>query len=130
MLCVLILYLSGKTYSLKPTPNDRFFEKLFMGILFTLRVFARNLAEERHFVFRFDVWPRLPYSLQKYNVALCVSMGLLLSGCNVKIWSMKDLPGLVSVVNTMHSICYTEKANTSGISLFQVRTKDKALFCK
>ena len=29
-------------YSLKSTPNDRF-EKLFMAILFTLRVFARNL---------------------------------------------------------------------------------------
>ena len=36
MLCVLILYISGGT------PNDRF-EKLFMAILFTLRVFARNL---------------------------------------------------------------------------------------
>ena len=43
MLCVLILYISGGTYSLKSTPNDRFFEKLLMAILFTLRVFARNL---------------------------------------------------------------------------------------
>ena len=43
MLCVLILYISGGTYSLKSTPNDRFFEKLFMAILFTLRNFARNL---------------------------------------------------------------------------------------
>ena len=29
MLCVLILCVSGGTYSLKSTPNDRFFEKLF-----------------------------------------------------------------------------------------------------
>ena len=43
MLCVLILYISGGTYSLKSAPNDRFFEKLFMAILFSLRVFARNL---------------------------------------------------------------------------------------
>ena len=33
-LCVLILYISGGTYSLKWTPNDRFVEKLFMAILF------------------------------------------------------------------------------------------------
>ena len=43
MLCVLILYINGGTYSLKSLPNDRSFKKLFMAILFTLRVFARNL---------------------------------------------------------------------------------------
>ena len=43
VLCVLNLYICGGTYSLKSTPNDRFFEKLFMTILLTLRVFARNL---------------------------------------------------------------------------------------
>ena len=43
MLCVLILYKTGGTYSLKSPPNERFFEKLFMAILFTLRTFARNL---------------------------------------------------------------------------------------
>ena len=42
MLCMLILYISVGTYNLKSTPNDRFFEKLFMAIWFTLRVFARN----------------------------------------------------------------------------------------
>ena len=63
MLCVLILYISGGTYSLKSIPNDRFFEKLFMAILFTLHtVFARNLLRGNRrrkilFVFRFDVWP-------------------------------------------------------------------------
>ena len=31
MLYVLILYMSGGMYSLKLTPNDRFFEKLFHG---------------------------------------------------------------------------------------------------
>ena len=36
------------TYSLKSTPNDRFYEKLFMEILFTLRVFARNLLRGTH----------------------------------------------------------------------------------
>ena len=43
MLCVLILYISGGYYSLKSTPNDIFFEKLYMTILFTHRVFDRNL---------------------------------------------------------------------------------------
>ena len=60
MLCVLILYiLSGGTYSLKSTPNDRFFlEKLFMAILFTLRVFARNLlrGNRRRNTFRILFW--------------------------------------------------------------------------
>ena len=55
MLCVLILYISGNTYSLKSTPNDTLFEKLFMAILFTLRVFGcwEEIAEEILFVFRF-----------------------------------------------------------------------------
>ena len=48
MLCALILYISGRTYNLKSTPNDIFFEKLFMAILFTLRVFVRNLLRGNH----------------------------------------------------------------------------------
>ena len=58
MLCVLILYISGGTYSLKSTPNDKFFEKLFMAILFTLRVFARNLlrGNRRRNSFRISFW--------------------------------------------------------------------------
>ena len=36
MLCVLILHVSGGTYSLKSTPNDRFFEKRFHGNFFYL----------------------------------------------------------------------------------------------
>ena len=48
--------------SLKSTPNDRFFEKLFMAILFTSQSFARNLLRGNRrrkilFVFCFDVWP-------------------------------------------------------------------------
>ena len=58
MLCVLILYINGRTYSLKSTPNDRFFEKLFMAILFTLRVFARNLlrGNRRRYTFPISFW--------------------------------------------------------------------------
>ena len=33
MLRVFILYISGGTYSSKSTPNDRFFEKLFVAIV-------------------------------------------------------------------------------------------------
>ena len=43
MLRVLILHISGGTYSLKSTTNDRYFKKLVLQILFTLRVFDRNL---------------------------------------------------------------------------------------
>ena len=32
----------------KSTPNDRFFEKVFMTILFTRRAFARNLLRGNH----------------------------------------------------------------------------------
>ena len=42
MLCALILYISGGTYSLKSTPNDRFFEKLFIAIMLTFRVLPES----------------------------------------------------------------------------------------
>ena len=43
MLCVLILYISGGTHSLKSTPNDRFFEKLFMAIfIYSLSFFQKS----------------------------------------------------------------------------------------
>ena len=41
------LYISGWTYSLKWTPNDRFFEKLFMEILFTSQSFCQKSAERK-----------------------------------------------------------------------------------
>ena len=42
MLCVLILDINGGTYSLKSTPNDRFFETLFMAILFDSQSFCQK----------------------------------------------------------------------------------------
>ena len=58
MLCALILYVSGGTYSLTSTPNDRFLRNFFVAGLFTLRVFDRNLLreevdEEIFFIFHF-----------------------------------------------------------------------------
>ena len=43
MLSVLICCMSGGTYSLKSTPNDRFLRSFSRQLLFTLRAFARNL---------------------------------------------------------------------------------------
>ena len=58
MLCVLILYINGGTYSLKSIPNDRFFKKLFIEVLIYLpKICWEEIAEEIIFVFRFDVWP-------------------------------------------------------------------------
>ena len=54
--------MSGGTYSLTSTPNDRFLRNFFMAGLFTLRVIARNLlggSRRRNiffFIFRFDDW--------------------------------------------------------------------------
>ena len=45
MLCVLILYISCWTYSLKSTPNNIFFGKLFMAILFYSQSFWQQSAE-------------------------------------------------------------------------------------
>ena len=47
MLYVLILYISGRTYSLKSTPNDRFFEKLFMAVLIHYQSFCQKSAERK-----------------------------------------------------------------------------------
>ena len=48
MLCALILYVSGVTYSLTSTPSDRFFKNFFTAILLTLRVFSRNQLSGNH----------------------------------------------------------------------------------
>ena len=58
MLCVLILYISSGTYSIKSTPNDRFLRNYFMAGLFTLIVFARNLlrGNRRKNTFRILFW--------------------------------------------------------------------------
>ena len=47
MLCAFILYLNGGTYTLKSTPNDRFFEKLFMATLFTSQSFCQESPERK-----------------------------------------------------------------------------------
>ena len=64
MLCVLILYMSGGTYSLKSTPNDRFLfiEKLFMAIFIYFQSFCQKSTErkspKKYFLyFVFDAWP-------------------------------------------------------------------------
>ena len=55
IVCVLILCISGGTYSLKSSPNDRFFWETF---LFTFRAFARNLLKgnRRRNNFRILLW--------------------------------------------------------------------------
>ena len=60
VVCI-ILCMSGGTYSLKSTSNDRFFfffDMLFMASLFTLRVSARNLlrGSHRRNIFIFSFW--------------------------------------------------------------------------
>ena len=39
VVCVIFLYINVGAYSLKPTPNDKFLEQLFMAVLFAFRVF-------------------------------------------------------------------------------------------
>ena len=63
-----ILYISGGIYSL---PNDRF-EKLFMAILFALKVFTRNLichyyVEGLYFQIKQEIW-------RKYSVVFLSSI--------------------------------------------------------
>ena len=55
---VCVGYVSERTYSLKATPNDRFFDKLFLAIIFTLRIFGRNLLKGscRRNTFRVLFW--------------------------------------------------------------------------
>ena len=62
MLCVLILYMSGGTYSLKSTPNDRFLRnfswQFYLLSEFLPEICWEEVAEEIFFFyFRFDVWP-------------------------------------------------------------------------
>ena len=47
MLCVLILYISGRTNSLKLAPNDRFLKKLFFLILIFSQSFCQKSAERK-----------------------------------------------------------------------------------
>ena len=61
---VLILYISGGTKSLKSTPNDRFFEKLFMTIFIYSQSFCQKSAKRKsrnkyfsYFVLMFGLGP-------------------------------------------------------------------------
>ena len=54
MLCVLILSISGGTYSLKSTPKDRFFEKLYMAVLLYSQSFCQKSAERKSPKFKVD----------------------------------------------------------------------------
>ena len=47
MLCGLILYMSGETYSLKSTPHDRFFKKLFHDKFYLLLEFCQKPTERK-----------------------------------------------------------------------------------
>ena len=49
MLCVLILYISGGTCSLKSAPNDRYFGKFFMAIFFYSEIQREEIADEIFF---------------------------------------------------------------------------------
>ena len=84
MLCVLILYISGGTYSLTSIPSDRFFEKLFMTIFIYSQSFCRKSAEKKsskkyfsYFLFLCLAWGSNPgfssnkpthYPLDQYNM--------------------------------------------------------------
>ena len=77
--CVLFLYISGGTYSLESTLNDRYFEKLFMAIfIYSQRIFARNLlrGNRRRNTFRISFWNTLRKSPKKYFSYFVVMFGL------------------------------------------------------
>ena len=56
MLCVLILFPNVRTYSLKSTPNDTVFEKLFMEIVFDAQSFCLKSAERKKYFSIFLNW--------------------------------------------------------------------------
>ena len=59
ILCVLILYMNGGTYSLKSTPNNRFVLETFHGSFIYFQSFCQISAERRapKIYFHIDVWP-------------------------------------------------------------------------
>ena len=60
MLCVLILYMSGGSYSFKVDSERQIFEKLLMAVLNYSQSFCQKSAERKSpkniFVFCFDIW--------------------------------------------------------------------------
>ena len=65
MLCVLIFIHKWRDPQFKVDSERQIFEKLFMAVSITVRVFDRNLLKgnrrrnEIRFVLSFDVWPGL-----------------------------------------------------------------------
>ena len=63
MLCALILYMSVQHLQFKVDSERQIFEKFFMAILFSLRVFARNLlrlsCRRIIFIFSFELGPNV-----------------------------------------------------------------------
>ena len=61
MLCVLILYISGSTYSLKSTSNDKFLRNFSWQFYLLSEVLEEicwnGVSEEILFIFCFDIWP-------------------------------------------------------------------------
>ena len=64
MLCALILYISGGTYSLKSTPNDRFLRSFFLLSEILSDICWEEIAEEIFSYFRFDFWPEVWHTNQ------------------------------------------------------------------
>ena len=69
-LCALVLYISGGSYSLTSTRNDKFLRNFFMACFFTLRVFLRYLLRgnrESNFFFYFVLMSDLEYEPGLYG---------------------------------------------------------------
>ena len=102
VVCVLILFISVRTYSLKSTPNDRsFFWETFHGNFLiysqsSCQKFAETKSPKKYFVFYFDIWPRartlalLLISLHTSNLTTVVPTGLVLIQMSVDhiTWSI------------------------------------------
>ena len=62
VVCINFIHKWRETYSLKSTPNDRFFWETFDGNFiqhseFLLEICWEEIGEDMLFIFCFDVWP-------------------------------------------------------------------------
>ena len=62
ILCVIILGMSARNYSLKLIPNDRFLRNFFLAILFYIQNFCYKSAQRNSLRWRRLAWP-LNYDL-------------------------------------------------------------------
>ena len=112
---MLIVYISGGIYSLKSTPNDGFFEKIFMAILFDAQslcqksaeyfsyfVLMSGLSEDRRLLIAASMG-ELFLSLTNFSVTLssvCVSCGVglfkpkIIRVCDEDNKSAEAIPGV------------------------------------